>query len=1025
MVNAYIEDSYKLVFPILCNGYLNIDYDTPISLSGTKVSTGVLVNGAVSGSSTTNITVDTVDATTKFSKGDNVYDADGNTVGQVSSVTDTQITLTSNNAQALSNDENLKQDLTSVSSLRNRSIWSDDSEVGITNGFVLEAILTPYDVNGIGSRTAGRHGVLNSQKTPPYPNDNSSDVGDRTAYESVDYLGPSAYLQQKMMIFHNANLKLYLQNVTSTSSLTGSSYNQPAEYKLVAELTKGGTTEKIESHKIITASKNLYGYYDNAGYYNGITTTHRRVATSATGSNPSGTITIQDYDDLERNTKSTGQIVISGDIANYTKPVQATGSIVIVQRNNLNTDIVGATAEKGTIQFFSQPINADNTDVNNHILVTHESGTPTRKWFALSGISNGADLSGTASAGFTWPTGAKGYLIGGDAEATAQNLSDAIDGDNEGFTGTASDPRDGTAIVAGGNTPKEVELTVSITGSAPNRLGNTSAVLSAGSTLANNNTHTVNSTTQESIKIVPFAGGINELILGETTNSNDNTINYFTLTDSAGNTKNYFPAHDSTQTTGSTGTRTLDDTSTVSVVYFGFASNANNDGAATALANAINHNNGHGSTITAVANGATVNLTHDLTGATGNNATIAKTNIANNAATISGSNFTGGVAETNASNTPFIQLVDNAGSPVTKKYVPVANGGLIATGGLNGGSIGDVSGGIAFQEGGSASATADNLRTAIAHSNGHAGSILTDAAGSATINLTQNTIGANTAEINGGNTSSRLPSNVSKTNFSGGGTPDNFISVTDASGTLKKYKASTHEVTGTTDGTYTFFKAETNNDTTAANLETAIDGANGHNGTLITTRASNVLTVRLNQASLGSSAMSDNITDLDTVNFSAGNNTEITVGSGEATEIGPGNKIYDSSIQELGTVASVSGDTITLTSAPAYTVTSTIYTDQRKEALYLEQIFKVSLVYNQNNLELYLNNSLIKQKAHNVKPFYLDKSDCQIGRGSGNSEQFFGELFEIAMHRSKRPSTTSHTLSPGFSDILFYYTFGD
>tara|TARA_R100001509_G_C4883201_1_gene220929 strand:- start:4878 stop:5408 length:531 start_codon:yes stop_codon:yes gene_type:complete len=176
---------------------------------------------------------------------------------------------------------------------------------------------------------------------------------------------------------------------------------------------------------------------------------------------------------------------------------------------------------------------------------------------------------------------------------------------------------------------------------------------------------------------------------------------------------------------------------------------------------------------------------------------------------------------------------------------------------------------------------------------------------------------------------------------------------------------------------------------------------------------------------MGSAAMSDNITDLATVNFSAGNNTEISVGSGEATEIGPGNKIYDSSIQELGTVASVSGDTITLTSAPAYTVTSTIYTDQRKEALYLEQVFKVSLVYNRNNLELHLNNSLVKQKAHNVAPFYLDKSDCQIGRGSGNSEQFFGELFEIAMHKSKRPSTNSHTLSPGFSDILFYYTFGD
>ena len=148
---------------------------------------------------------------------------------------------------------------------------------------------------------------------------------------------------------------------------------------------------------------------------------------------------------------------------------------------------------------------------------------------------------------------------------------------------------------------------------------------------------------------------------------------------------------------------------------------------------------------------------------------------------------------------------------MTKEYVPVANGGSIANGGTNSGSIGDVSGGVAFQEGGSAAATADNLRTAIAHSNGHNGTILTDSAGSATINLTQNKIGANTAAI----TLTNLPSHISRTNFSGGGTPDNVLGLTDAAGTLKHETASQHAAPGTTDRTHEFYKSESHKERAA------------------------------------------------------------------------------------------------------------------------------------------------------------------------------------------------------------------
>jgi len=1021
MVNAYIEDSYKLVFPLMCNGYLNLDYDKAVNhAAGAVESSGVLVNNGsgISADSTTTIAVDTVDATTKFSVEDNVFDDANALVGVVSAVTATQITLVANNLVQLNNNENLKKNITPTSSLRDRSIWSDNADIGIANGFVLEAIITPYDVNGAGSRASGRHGVLDSQRTPPYPTDA---ITDRTVYESIDYLGASAYLTQKMMLFHNQYLKFYLQNTTS------SSYNQPAEYKIKAELSNAaGTTKTIESGTVITADSSLQGYYDPTGYYNGLTTKHRRISASASGSNPSNVVTISAFSNLEKNTKATGQIVVSGDIANYVSPVNATASLEIVNRNGLNTDVF-PVQEQGEVIFGptvpTDAVSAGN--VNNFIQLVDEAGGTTTKWYAIASggsVSNGDALSGNNGA-FTYPSGSRAYLIG-DLQTTASNFASAVNAYDVGFAGNASDPRSTTDPTAGTPT-RSVTLTAAFTGSAPNRVGITSAALTTGAQVSSGQLK-VNDFSSVGAVGAGLSAGVNELILGETTGSNDNTINYFTITDSAGNTKNYFPSHDATnQNTGTTGTRTFDDSSTKSVVYFYFASNADNATAATALVSAINGSSGHPSTITAQKNsGGNVGLSHDVVGTAGNGATLAKANIANSVATISGANFTGGVNEANASSTPFIQLIDNESSPTTKKYVPVKNGDALGNGNNGGGSIGDVSGGIAFQEGGSASATADNLRLAIAHSNGHNGTILTDSAGSATINLTQNKIGANSTAI----TLTNLPSNISRTNFSGGGTPDNFLGLTDAAGTLKKYKASQHETTGTTDGTYVFYKAESNNDTTAANLETAIDGANGHNGTLITTRASNAVTVKLNQAAVGSATVTENVTGLETSpasSFSTTTANTVEVGSGEAEGISAGNKIYDSSTTLIGTVQSVSGDTITLDATPATAITSTVYTDQLKEALYLEQVYKVSLVYSKSTLELYLNDELVKKDSHTLTPFHLHHSDCKIGRGANNAEQFFGELFEIAMHKGKRPSSTQKTLTPGFSDILFYYTFGD
>ena len=60
---------------------------------------------------TTTIAVDTVDATTKFAVGDTVYDDTGASVGIVSVVAASQITLAANNSVALANNENLKKNI--------------------------------------------------------------------------------------------------------------------------------------------------------------------------------------------------------------------------------------------------------------------------------------------------------------------------------------------------------------------------------------------------------------------------------------------------------------------------------------------------------------------------------------------------------------------------------------------------------------------------------------------------------------------------------------------------------------------------------------------------------------------------------------------------------------------------------------------------------------------------------------------------------------------------------------------------
>ena len=192
--------------------------------------------------------------------------------------------------------------------------------------------------------------------------------------------------------------------------------------------------------------------------------------------------------------------------------------------------------------------------------------------------------------------------------------------------------------------------------------------------------------------------------------------------------------------------------------------------------------------------------------------------------------------------------------------------------------------------------------------------------------------------------------------------------------------------------------------------------------------SSNVVTVTAT-APTGSHALArtSNMSSQVTLSsFSGGSGNAFTVSSGEADDVGAGNQVFNNAGVLVGTVSSVSGNNITLTASPATPITSTMYISQPREALYLEQLNKVSCSFDKRHVNLYLNNVLVQKKKLDIENFEFDDVDCYIGQdGSNTNTQFMGELYEVSMHKGLQPCATISTLTPNFGDTLFYYTFGE
>lgn len=108
---------------------------------------------------------------------------------------------------------------------QNVGIW------GHEGSFTLEMIITPYDVNG--NSDTSYNGTIKS-------------LGQGA--KGLDYFPNVSRPNSKMALFYNTNIGVYLDNTSTGTS------NQPAEYRIMFELTIGSTTTTLSSDTVIATT---------------------------------------------------------------------------------------------------------------------------------------------------------------------------------------------------------------------------------------------------------------------------------------------------------------------------------------------------------------------------------------------------------------------------------------------------------------------------------------------------------------------------------------------------------------------------------------------------------------------------------------------------------------------------------------------------------------------------------------------------------------------------------------------------
>ena len=124
-------------------------------------------------------------------------------------------------------------------------LWANEGS------FTLEAVITPYDINGYGKiSSATQPTIANSKKIMP-SNDHQSTTTD---YQSERYLPVANRYNHEMTLFSNYDSTNTVRFWFGLVNSTLHNENQPAEYKLQARMTINSVTETFTSPVCISPS---------------------------------------------------------------------------------------------------------------------------------------------------------------------------------------------------------------------------------------------------------------------------------------------------------------------------------------------------------------------------------------------------------------------------------------------------------------------------------------------------------------------------------------------------------------------------------------------------------------------------------------------------------------------------------------------------------------------------------------------------------------------------------------------------
>ena len=246
MYDILVGKQRGLVFPVMCNAHVKIDYSDNVP-TGSDINYGIWAHR---GSFT-------------FESIVTPYDING-------------MGLADGATQNITCDTNASKTINGFTSTSTLVAGMTVSGNGIPTGSKIVEISTNgttiyIDKDATTNTTASRAFVFEkptaiaSQKVMPSVSSHSLDTIDADAnsanFQSEDYLTQNARLTHEMRIFSSTNFYLSLVNATSTNT------NQPAEYKIKAGLKIGGTDYTAITDNAVIVSKAEMNHFNSIGVH--------------------------------------------------------------------------------------------------------------------------------------------------------------------------------------------------------------------------------------------------------------------------------------------------------------------------------------------------------------------------------------------------------------------------------------------------------------------------------------------------------------------------------------------------------------------------------------------------------------------------------------------------------------------------------------------------------------------------------------------------------------------------------------